>query len=117
MKAYLLYTQPDTGAIERSQYAKNTYTLNIEEFGDDLGTTDDTVVIQTFLDAVGARGGGKAYLPPLGKPYKLTSGSLNVPAGVTLCGAAIGNYIGFSATTYVDFEGLHLHNRNMVRVH
>jgi len=49
------------------------------------GTADDTAAIQTALDAAG-KTGGRVYLPP-GK--YLVAGSLRIPLGVALVGAAV----------------------------
>jgi len=48
------------------------------------GTADDTAAIQAALDAAG-KTGGKAYLPP---GRYLANGSLRIPVGVALVGAA-----------------------------
>lgn len=65
---------------------KGATVMNVRDYGAvGDGKTNDTAAIQKALDAAAAAGGGEVFLPA-GK--WLVSGSLTIPVGVTLSGAA-----------------------------
>lgn len=86
--------------------------FNVTEYGaTGDGTTDDTVSIQTAIDAAAADGGGIVYLPPSANGYLMDSDALAITTpGITLRGAggsATRIFLGpnFTAATMVNITG------------